>query len=154
MQFILSSLLWTYITGKLFWCRRTSLKILIFFSFIFCLTFIWIDFVPIFTLPIDVQPLSMVMLAVLPEEFKLEHLLTKKYCTWILWWRRICANLNKYPFLLCRNFQNCMRCKFGNVTHLPTSTCCVFNIQVMTCSKPHRITEYSSFWISSEHTST
>lgn len=98
--------------------------------FIFCLGFILIDFIPIFTSPIDCQPLPLVMLAVFPEEFKLEHLLTKKYCPWFLWWRRVCTNLNKYPLLLCRNFRNCMRCKFGNVTHLQTSTCCVFNIQV------------------------
>lgn len=70
------------------------------------------------------------MLAVFPEVFKLQRLLTEKYCPWFLWWRRVCANLNKYPFFLCRNFRNCMRCKFGNVTHLQTSTCCVFNIQV------------------------
>lgn len=73
----------------------------------------------------------MVILSVFPQRLNLQPLVTKKCCPWFLWLRRVCVNLYKYPFLLCRNFRNCTIYKFGNFTHLQASTCCVFNIQVM-----------------------
>lgn len=42
----------------------------------------------------------------------------------------LCKSI-QVPFFAMQKFRNCTICKFGNFTHLQTSTCCVFSIQVM-----------------------